>query len=70
MAGSHLGPGALAVLGAETAGNLNMLIAALEPFAKIRHAVGDKMDVMLECHSLWNLPTAIKIAKTASKTRG
>jgi len=36
---------------------------ALEPFEKIRKAVGDKMDVMVEFHSLWNLPTAIKIAK-------
>ena len=36
---------------------------ALEPFEKIRKAVGDKMEIMVECHSLWNLPTAIKIAK-------
>ncbi len=36
---------------------------ALEPFEKIRKAVGDKMDIMVECHSLWNLPTAIKISK-------
>ncbi|MDE0783680.1 MAG: mandelate racemase/muconate lactonizing enzyme family protein [Planktomarina sp.] len=35
---------------------------ALEPFRKIRKAVGDKMDIMVEFHSLWNLPTAIKIA--------
>jgi galactonate dehydratase len=35
----------------------------LEPFEKIRTAVGDKMDIMVECHSLWNLPTAIKISK-------
>ncbi len=37
--------------------------AALEPFEKIRKAVGDKMDIMVEFHSLWNLPTALKIAR-------
>jgi L-alanine-DL-glutamate epimerase-like enolase superfamily enzyme len=35
---------------------------ALEPFAKIRHAVGDRMDVMVELHGLWDLPTAMRIA--------
>ncbi len=39
------------------------LKTALEPFEKIRNAVGDKMDIMVECHSLWNLTTAIRIAK-------
>jgi L-alanine-DL-glutamate epimerase-like enolase superfamily enzyme len=34
---------------------------ALEPFRKIRKAVGDKMDIMVEFHSLWNLPTAKRI---------
>ncbi|HUK45878.1 MAG TPA: mandelate racemase/muconate lactonizing enzyme family protein [Gaiellaceae bacterium] len=34
----------------------------LEPFRKIRAAVGDAMDIMVELHSLWNLPSAIKIA--------
>lgn len=29
---------------------------ALEPFEKIRKRVGDKMDIMVEMHSLWNLP--------------
>jgi galactonate dehydratase len=28
-----------------------------EPFAKIRKAVGDKMDIHVEFHLLWNLPT-------------
>jgi len=37
--------------------------AALEPFEKIRKAVGDRMDIMVEFHSLWNLPTALKIAR-------
>ena len=35
---------------------------ALEPFRKIRRAVGNKIDIMVELHSLWNLPTAIRIA--------
>ncbi|WEX10992.1 mandelate racemase/muconate lactonizing enzyme family protein [Chelativorans sp. AA-79] len=37
--------------------------AAIEPFEKIRKVVGDKMEIMVEFHSLWNLPTAKKIAK-------
>ncbi len=36
---------------------------ALEPFEKIRKAVGDKMDIMVEFHSLWDLPTAKNIAR-------
>jgi galactonate dehydratase len=36
---------------------------AVEPFEKIRKAVGDKMEIMVEFHSLWNLPTAKKIAR-------
>lgn len=36
---------------------------AIEPFEKIRKAVGDKIEIMVEFHSLWNLPTAIKIAR-------
>ena len=39
------------------------LRAALEPFEKIRAAVGDRMDVMVEFHSLWQLPPAIRIAE-------
>ena len=38
---------------------------AIEPFEKIRKAVGDRMDIMVEFHSLWNLPTAKKIAQRA-----
>ena len=34
-----------------------------EPFAKIRKAVGDKIEIMVEMHSRWDLPTAKKIAK-------
>ncbi len=36
---------------------------ALEPFRKIRNAVGDRMDIMVEFHSLWRLPMARKIAR-------
>ena len=36
---------------------------ALEPFEKIRKAVGDRMDIMVEFHSLWNLPAAKEIAR-------
>lgn len=39
------------------------LDTALEPFRKIRAAVGDKMDIMVELHSLWRFPAAIKIAE-------
>ena len=35
----------------------------LEPFEKIREAVGDRMEIMVEFHSLWNLPTAMQIAR-------
>jgi L-alanine-DL-glutamate epimerase-like enolase superfamily enzyme len=35
----------------------------LEPFGKIREAVGEAMDVMVEFHSLWDLPTAKRIAR-------
>jgi L-alanine-DL-glutamate epimerase-like enolase superfamily enzyme len=31
---------------------------ALEPFERIRKAVGDRVDVMCELHALWNLPAA------------
>lgn len=37
------------------------LRTALEPFALIRDAVGADMDVMVELHSLWNVPSARKI---------
>jgi galactonate dehydratase len=36
---------------------------ALEPFRKIRAAVDNEMDIMVEFHSLWDLPTAKKIAR-------
>ena len=52
---------------AENNGGLHISSAelrrALEPFEKIRKAVGDKMDIMVEFHSLWNLPAACRIAE-------
>ena len=36
---------------------------ALVPFAKIRKAVGDKMQIMVEFHSLWSLPMAKRLAQ-------
>jgi galactonate dehydratase len=37
------------------------LQTALEPFRKIRRAVGEAMDIMVELHSLWDLPMAKRI---------
>lgn len=39
------------------------LKSALQPFEKIRKAVGDRMDVMVEFHSLWQLLPAMRIAE-------
>jgi galactonate dehydratase len=36
---------------------------ALEPFRQARRAVGNRMDLMVELHGLWNLPTALRIAR-------
>ena len=36
---------------------------ALEPFEKIRKSVGDKIEIHVELHSLWNLPAALRIAE-------
>jgi galactonate dehydratase len=36
---------------------------ALRPFEQIRKAVGDRMDIHVEFHSLWQLPAAIRIAR-------
>jgi galactonate dehydratase len=35
----------------------------LEPFRKIRGAVGSVMDIMVEFHSLWDVPTAQRILR-------
>ena len=39
------------------------LKSALKPFEKIRKAVGDRMDIMVEFHSMWQLMPAISIAR-------
>jgi L-alanine-DL-glutamate epimerase-like enolase superfamily enzyme len=39
------------------------LRAALVPFEKIRKRVGDRMDIMVEFHSMWQLLPAIQIAR-------
>jgi galactonate dehydratase len=39
------------------------LRAALSPFEKIRKRVGDRMDVMVEFHSMWQLLPAMQIAR-------
>lgn len=36
---------------------------ALRPFEKIRSAVGDRMDIMVEFHSMWDLLPAIELAR-------
>lgn len=45
------------------------LAAALGPFEKIRAAVGDRMDIMVEFHSLWQLLPAMQIAKALAPFR-
>lgn len=42
---------------------LTDLKAGLEPFRKIRAAVGEKIEVMAELHSLWNTTSAIRICQ-------
>jgi galactonate dehydratase len=39
----------------------------LEPFKKIRNAVGKRMDIMVEFHSLWRLPAAQRIAQALAE---
>jgi galactonate dehydratase len=43
------------------------LKTGLEPFRKIRAAVGNSIDIMCEFHSLWNLPTAVRIAEALAE---
>ena len=38
------------------------LLDALRPVQSIRAAVGDAMDILIECHGLWELPAARAIA--------
>jgi L-alanine-DL-glutamate epimerase-like enolase superfamily enzyme len=39
------------------------LKAGLEPFRKVRAAVGDAIEVMCELHSMWNATSAIRICR-------
>ncbi len=41
----------------------DQLKTALKPFELIRKRVGDRMDIMVELHSLWNLTAAKEIAR-------
>lgn len=54
-------------IAAEKTGGLHIsaadLKSTLEPFDKIRSAVGDKMDIMVEFHLMWQLLPAIEIAR-------
>lgn len=43
------------------------LRTALAPFEKIRKRVGDKMDIMVEFHSMWQLLPAMRIAKALAQ---
>jgi galactonate dehydratase len=56
---------------AERTGGLDIsaseLRTALQPFEKIRRAVGDRMDIMVEFHSLWKLPGAQRIARALAE---
>lgn len=47
----------------------NDLDKALTPFRQIRDAVGDKMEVMVELHSMWDLPSALTIARELKQFR-
>lgn len=39
----------------------------LEPFRRIRRAVGDRMEIMVELHNRWSLPAAIQIARAVEE---
>lgn len=43
--------------------SLTDLDKALEPFKRIRDAVGRDMEIMVELHGLWTLPPALRIAE-------
>ncbi len=43
--------------------SLEDLKAGLEPFRKVRVAVGDRIEIMAELHSLWSAPAATRICR-------
>ncbi|MCX8102250.1 MAG: mandelate racemase/muconate lactonizing enzyme family protein [Geminicoccaceae bacterium] len=56
----------------ETGGNdigPRELEAGLAPIRAIREAVGDAVDILIECHGLWRLPAALKIARALEPLR-
>jgi L-alanine-DL-glutamate epimerase-like enolase superfamily enzyme len=48
---------------------LDALKQGMAPFEKIRAAVGDRMEVMAELHSLWSLPAAARICRALQDIR-
>jgi L-alanine-DL-glutamate epimerase-like enolase superfamily enzyme len=42
---------------------VEQLRQGLEPFEKIRKAVGDRIEIHVELHGLWQLPAAMKVAR-------
>ncbi len=42
---------------------LDQLKRGLEPIEQIRQAVGDRIEIAIELHARWNLPSAIRIAR-------
>lgn len=48
---------------------LEELRQGLEPFEKIRRAVGDRIEVMCEMHSLWSAPAATRICRALEPIR-
>ena len=52
--------------GPETGGqriSADQIERGLRPWRQIRDAVGNRIEIALEMHSVWNLPSAIRIAK-------
>lgn len=49
--------------------NRSDLLSACGIFAAIREAVGDEIEIALEGHSCWNLPSAIQIANSLEEYR-
>jgi L-alanine-DL-glutamate epimerase-like enolase superfamily enzyme len=45
------------------------LDTALQPFRQIRDTVGNAMEVMVELHSMWDLPSALAIARGLQEFR-
>ncbi len=52
-----------------TAVSLADIEQALVPFRQIRDAVGEAMDIMVEMHSMWDVPSAIRIAEALKPFR-